>query len=96
MGEPKKIPVERRAHARVGCLETVAFKVSGRVYKGVIANMSVSGIFINTPEKFSIGEKIFFAYDSRMSNERLKFSGVIVRVDTNGIGIEIEKCLAVT
>ncbi len=85
---------KRRAEQREERMELYSetrFTVSGEDYKGVVLDLSSSGLFIETDEPFSIGQEISINWQRSQDAKIIKVRGRIARVESNGIGIQFYK-----
>ncbi len=84
---------ERRENARFSISDNVEFRnnvefsVKNRVFLGQIESISLSGAFIETKGRFSVGEDISVTIESPKFG-RYQKPGTIKRVTKTGIGIE--------
>ena len=85
----KRRPQQREA--RVDLYTETEFTVGGKDYRGVIADFSPSGLFIETDERFSIGQEILIYWERSQDRKIIKVKGRIARVEPNGIGVQFYK-----
>jgi len=88
--EQKPKQSERRRYKRVSCALPVEFVYKEWSYKAVISNISLSGIFIQTENPFSVGDEMDIAFYSQTLEKGCNIPGEVVRRATNGIGIELK------
>lgn len=88
--EQKPKQNERRRYKRVPCALPVEFVYKEWSYKAVISNISLSGIFIQTENPFSLGDEMDIAFYSQTLEKGCTITGEVVRRATNGIGIELK------
>ncbi len=62
-----------------------------RVVQTDMRDVSASGIYINTPGKFEMDEKVKVVFSIPGYDKPFKISGVIVRVEEHGMAIKFEK-----
>ena len=77
---------DKRDRVRVGTSKPVEFMVQGRPYFGSITNMAGGGAFIETTQRFSVGQDLSVTYVS--GGEPEERSGKIVRVTPKGIAVQ--------
>jgi len=82
---------DKRGHFRKPFAMTVSFSCEGRLYSGVSQDMSNSGMFIQTRGDFSIGQDIELSMPFRNQQKPIKSLASIIRVDSDGIGVELIK-----
>ena len=85
---------KRRPEQREERLETYTetiFTVGSKDYKGVVLDLSRSGLFIETDELFSIGQEISINLKRSQDAKIIKVRGRIARVESNGIGVQFYK-----
>ena len=81
---------EQRKYSRKGFLTIIDYNVGDRHYRDFIQDMSDSGVFIKTSQKFSIGQTILMTFMSPDNQKPFKINGEIVRVHTDGIGVKFK------
>jgi len=80
----------KRDHSRKSCLISVDYVVEGRAFTNYIQNLSSGGVFIETSESFSLGQEITMAFSFSNDHRPSKFTGEIVRIKKNGIGVKFK------
>ena len=86
--EKPPTPKENRSYKRFNCALPVEFFYSDWSHKGQISNISLSGIFLETKGPFSVGKQIEIAFFSPTLDKGCRITGVIIRRESLGIGIE--------
>lgn len=81
---------ERRRYKRVPCSLPVEFVYKEWSYKATIKDISLSGIFIQTENPFSVGDEVDIAFYSQTLEKGCRIPGEVVRRATNGIGVELK------
>ena len=81
---------ERRKHPREICLTSVDYDVRGQSFKGFIQNISAYGVFIQTDEKFTIGQEIVVKIPLPKNKKFFKSNGKIIRITSDGIGVQLQ------
>lgn len=84
----KKLKIERRNYDRKACFTFVDLASQDRACREFIKDISEGGVYIKTPEPFSVGEEVVMTFSLPNSQEHLKVTGRIVRIDDRGIGVE--------
>ena len=90
-GNQKK-KIDSRKHLRKPYSKSVIFAVDNQILEGTSENISLSGIFIKTKDKFRIGQTIILSLPSK-SKKRLKIKGEVVWVNHEGFGVKFLKNL---
>ena len=84
--DPRKYP--RRRYVK-----SVFFKCHQHHHKGVINNISRSGVFIETKNKFFFGQTIELVIPKLKIDKSVKLKGWIVRLSQNGVGVTFKRIL---
>jgi hypothetical protein len=84
--------IDSRKHQRKPYSKSVIFAVDNQILEGTSENISLSGIFIKTKDKFRIGQTIILSLPSK-SKKRLKIKGEVVWVNHEGFGVKFLKNL---
>ena len=84
--DPRKYP--RRSYVK-----SVFFKCRQHHHKGVINNISRSGVFIETKNKFFFGQTIELIIPNRKIDKSVKLKGWVVRLGHNGMGVTFKRIL---
>ena len=84
--DPRKFP-------RRPFVKSVFFKCHQNHHKGVINNISRSGVFIETKNKFFFGQKIELVIPNLKIDKGVKLNGWIVRLSQNGVGVTFKRIL---
>jgi Tfp pilus assembly protein PilZ len=77
-----------RKHDRKDFYLIVDYKVNDQYYRDVIQDISETGVFINTPQTFSVNQQIRMTFMSPDYQKPFNVKGEIVRVHTDGIGVK--------
>lgn len=86
----KKQIKKTRNNERKECLITVNYAVKRRAYQDFIQNIGTGGVFIETREKFSIGDEILLTISYTDEARPFKISGKVVHVNSTGVGIRFK------
>lgn len=79
---------EARVYSRVPCSEDTHFSANRELFRGTIKNISQGGIYVQTKERFVVGQEVVVAGPFGEKNENVKRNGKIVWQDNNGIAIQ--------
>ena len=85
--ERKVKTAEQRRYPRYECKIAVDFEISDWSYEGVVSNISMGGVFIETHHPVTVGSEIMLALTSLDDWRHCTIKGTVVRRDTNGIGV---------
>ena len=83
-----RVGVYKRKSPRMPYLAEVDFAMNGKPSKGFIANISESGIYIESSEKPKEGIEITMAFPPPSRNESVKVKGRVVRTEDGGFAVE--------
>ena len=86
-----RVSKKTRKHPRKGCLITVNYVIKGRAYQNFIQDISTEGIFIETRESFTVGDKILLTISYSNEQKPFKIEGEVARIDSKGVGIKFKK-----
>jgi len=82
-----------RTYPRKPYVQYVFFKSLQQRYKGLMTNMSRSGVFIETKDKFLFGQKIELVIPNIKNDKNLRITGWIARLSQTGIGVTFRRIL---
>ena len=82
---------EMRRHPRYDCYIKVEFDISDWSYEGVIKNISLSGVYIDTHQPVTVGSDIMLALTSLDDWRHSSIKGKVVRRDAKGIGVAFQE-----
>ena len=86
-----------REFSRKDYKKEVDFVLNERIFRGFIQNLSASGMFIETSESFSEGQRIILTFELPEPDEHIKVSGKIVRlIPGAGFGVKFNKVIEVS
>lgn len=89
---------ERRKHPRKPCRLPVDGLSGDSLFKGFVKNISLGGVFMETPVAFALDEEIVLRLAPPQSEEQIKVVGKIVWKDPDGVGVafmDVPKRMAV-
>ena len=81
----------QRISVRKSCDIPINYATQNRIYADNIANISKSGLFIETRKPLSIGEEIVLSFKMHGYDRPFKIKGNIVRSNQQGIGVEFKE-----
>jgi len=84
-------PEEKRRHPRKPCSIVVDYASRDRAFRDYIRDISSGGVFIETSKEFSIGDEIMMTFSISSKQRPFKFTGQVVRITDNGIGVKFKK-----
>jgi Tfp pilus assembly protein PilZ len=76
-----------REDSRKDCLVEVKCRVEDRSYTGYIINISVHGVYIETNDRFPVGQRIQMAFTLPNVPNTLELNGQVNRSDLKGMGV---------
>mgnify|MGYP001818253920 FL=1 len=80
-----------RKYPRKPCLKSVFFNCGDQKYAGLIKNISRSGVFIETADKFLFGQSIELIIPNTRIDRGKPIPGWIVHLGGNGIGVTFKR-----
>jgi len=78
---------DRRRAPRKPCSLAMYFGIEDRVLKGLIKNVSITGVFIETSELLSVGKEITMTLWPANQEEPIETKGEIVWSGPKGVGV---------
>ena len=69
----------------------ISYATQNRIYADNIADISKSGLFIETNRPFNIGEEIMLSFNMHGYDRPFKIKGKIVRSNQQGMGVEFKE-----
>ncbi|MCK5206259.1 MAG: PilZ domain-containing protein [Desulfobacterales bacterium] len=82
--------IDSRKHPRKPYSKSVLYAANNQILEGTSQNISLSGIFIKTKEKLSVGQKVILSLPSKIK-KRLKIRGEVVWSTHEGFGVKFLK-----
>jgi hypothetical protein len=79
-----------RVFKRVPVFTAVHYAVDGRAYQDFVRNVGAGGVFIETPEHFSVGQPVSLTFSLPNCSGVIKITGEILRTTPKGIAIEFK------
>jgi Tfp pilus assembly protein PilZ len=87
--DEEQIP-EKRRYGRKDFIRVIDYTVGDRYYRDFIQDMSEGGLFIETSNEFSAGQKIKMSFISPDYQKPFKIHGEIIHAKTDGIGVKFK------
>jgi Tfp pilus assembly protein PilZ len=84
--------IDSRKHQRKPYSKSVIFAVDNQILEGTSENISLSGIFIKTKDKFRVGQTVILSLPSK-TKKRLKIKGEVAWSNHEGFGVKFLKNL---
>ena len=85
-------PEDKRRHSRKKCkIQVDYYCEDGMAGKEMIRDISIGGVFIETIKKFSRGQVLTISIPFVNQDRKIRIKGRVVRVASDGIGIEFDK-----
>ena len=81
---------EQREYSRKDFLTIIDYNVDDRYYRDFIQDISASGVFIKTAQKFSAGQSILMTFMSPDKQKPFRIKGNIIHTQKDGIGVKFE------
>ncbi len=85
--------IDNRKTVRTPCLIPAHYNILDSSYMSYILNINDHGVFIETDERFAIGQDIKLKYFDPFCRIPLKFKGQIVWSSFDGIGVKFKYLL---
>ena len=82
---------DKRVSIRKGCNIPINYATQDRIETDYIANISQSGVFIETNNPLNVGDDIFISFNMQGYDRPFKFKGVVVFRSLLGVGVEFKE-----
>lgn len=82
---------EQRQHPRFDCQVDVDFDISEWSYDGVVKNISLGGVYIETHHPVTVGNEISLTLTHMDDERHCNIRGTVVRRDAKGIGVQFHE-----
>ena len=79
---------EARVFARAPCSEDTHFSANRELFQGTIKNVSEGGIYVQTRERFVVGQEVVIAGPFGEDDRDVKRYGKVVWYDDRGIAVQ--------
>ena len=80
----------KRKSLRRACNIPINYVTQNRIYSDIVADISKSGLFIETRQPAAAGEEILLTFNMHGYDRPFKLKGNIVRSNQHGIGVEFK------
>ena len=77
-----------RRHARRQYLQAVTIHVEDRTWRGMIQNMSASGVYIEADHTVALGQEVMISYPTSNNLGEIESPGRVVRIEAAGFAME--------
>ena len=81
---------EQRQNTRYDCKISVDFEIGDWSYEGVVLNISIGGVYIETHHPVTVGSELMLALTSMNDWRHCTIKGTVVRRDAKGVGVAFE------
>lgn len=79
---------EARIFKRIPCSEDTHFAANRELFQGTIKNVSEGGIYVETRQRFSVGQEVIVAGPFGEDRQDVKRPGKVVWYDDRGIAVQ--------
>ncbi len=80
----------RRSHIRNQCLIASEFSHSGNVDSVLIKNLNGSGAFVETSQRFQVGEVVQLKFPLHYLDPPIEVTGVVAWTGADGVGVKFQ------
>jgi Tfp pilus assembly protein PilZ len=77
-----------RANPRKSCLINASYQVKGNSFRNYILDISIGGVFIETSDRFSVGETITLNFNLPGHSQPFSLAGKIAWSGSQGFGVK--------
>ena len=81
---------DKRVSIRKGCNIPINYATQDRIETDYTANISQSGVFIETNNPLKVGDNIYMSFNMQGYDRPFKLKGVIVYRNRMGVGVEFK------
>ncbi|MBA7495530.1 hypothetical protein ES702_06117 [subsurface metagenome] len=81
---------DQRKYSRKDFLTITDYNVGDRYYRDFIQDISESGVFIKTSQKFLVGQPVLMTFMSPDNQKPFRINGEIIRTHEDGIGVKFK------
>ncbi len=86
---------EKRKYPRRSTIIDIAYSSDQRrIFEDFVRNISAGGLYIETNLVTELGQKLTMTFSHPESGDPIKVLGKIIRVDSEGIGVQFNKFLS--
>jgi DNA-binding NarL/FixJ family response regulator len=89
--EKKSEKTDQRQYPRFSCNARVDFDINDWSYEGIITNISLGGLFIETRHPVTVGNEIILELTSLNKGRHCNIKGTVVRRDAKGVGVRFNE-----
>jgi len=82
---------QKRRHKRKALFLAIDYTVGDRVMRDFIDDLSIGGVFIETRQRFSIGQAVTMTFSLPRSRRHYKVAGEVIRVERMGIAVRFRE-----
>jgi Tfp pilus assembly protein PilZ len=82
---------EKRLHKRKRLSLAIDYTVGDRVIRDFIDDLSIGGVFIETRQRFSVGQAVTMTFSLPRSRRHYKVAGEVIRVERMGIAVRFRE-----
>lgn len=93
--EYKPEPQEKREHIRKDVPVYGIFETENSQFRALTKNISIGGVLVDSETYLPIYEHIDMTFIHRTLNAPVRTNGKVVRVDSDGVGIQFTKAVPV-
>ncbi len=79
-----------RVFKRIPVFVAANYVVEGRAYQDFVRNVGAGGVFMETLERFSVGQEVLLTFSLPNDPRVIKITGEIIRTTPKGVGIEFK------
>lgn len=87
----ESLPADKRRHKRIRMSKTVDCFSKHRPFRGVVTNLSASGAFIETDQRFAVGENLALALPFVKKGQSAMLKVEVIWKNEQGIGVKFQK-----
>jgi len=82
-----------RKHPRKPFSKNINYTANKKFYEGLIQDISRSGMYIKSGDKFSVGQELTLTIPTANRPKSLKLRGEVVRTEKEGFGVKFKRML---
>lgn len=91
--QPEEEPAEKRKHPRRKTFIHVNCSGERCAFTDFIQNISDSGLYIETQMPLFVNQELSMSFSPKGSEDAIRIIGKIVRIDSKGIGVQLNELL---
>lgn len=89
-GRSKSQRIHQRSHIRNPCLITSEFGFSGSRDSALIKNLNGSGAYIETRQRFRVGDVVQLKFPLHYLDPPIEVTGVVAWTGIDGVGVKFQ------